>query len=79
MAQCCATCIYSRWPLTPTGRISRVRSGRCIYVVKLPPLPDSVREKPYVGTCGVGADDGKTCPVYELNDGEPIEELEIFK
>ena len=75
--QCCGTCIYSRWTLTPKGRLSRVKSGRCVVPLpKMPPLPDSVtksgRFNPEFARTAIWHEEGSECPLYNLNDGRPI-------
>lgn len=44
--KCCKTCIYSRWWLTDKGSIHRHSAWRCMYVVTMPALPESVRYHP---------------------------------
>ena len=76
--QCCATCIWSRWYLTPTGRIAKNSSGKC--VVPLPPLtlPVSITMSYWYRPIndemktGVQTDDGSDCPLWKANEGKPI-------
>ncbi len=75
--KCCRTCLFSRWWLTPTGKIKNVRTqaGRCTA-----PLPDfkallpSCIDPPVVGRRGVWPQEGSDCPLYEANEGKPISE-----
>lgn len=68
----CKTCRFAEWKRTGTGRIKNV-SGRCKYVVVLPPLPTSVTGS-YTGAPNLSINrrsmtpdgrDGTDCPVYE--------------
>jgi hypothetical protein len=72
--KCCKTCIYARWWLTARGNIHRHSSGRCLYVVPMPVIPESVRTPPNFYTTGIAPDDGAACPCYERNEGPPISE-----
>lgn len=73
MDQCCKTCIFSRWELTPTGRIAAYKAGYCTYKVVLPPLPESVTmSHNFTGKfskSGITAMNGVDCPVYQPNPG----------
>lgn len=72
--KCCKTCIYSRWWLTDKGNIHRHSAGRCMYVVTMPALPESVRYHPGFHTTGIDPKDGAECPRYELNEGSLLSE-----
>jgi hypothetical protein len=76
--KCCKTCIHSRWPLTETGRISRLSTARCeAPIPDAPVLPDSVTKaygynpKPW-NKSRMEQEDGVDCPCYEVNNGKPI-------
>jgi hypothetical protein len=73
--RCCGNCKFSRWELTPTGRISNY-AGRCVVELPVINLPWCVtqcysfrRDYP---RCGLGPKDGTECPLFEVNDGKPI-------
>ena len=78
--QCCATCKYSRWWLTPKGRIKKDAIGTCVVELPIiPSLPSCVTDVyGYKATPNRGrihADQGSDCPLWEENQGKPISEL----
>jgi hypothetical protein len=74
--QCCKTCLFSRWNLTPTGRISKDSSGRCVVEFPFLFLPDCVTKaygfKKEPARTYVSQDWGGSCPLYQENQGKPI-------
>jgi hypothetical protein len=76
MKKCCKTCIYSRWDLTPTGRIARDISGRCVVQLPVVLLPSCVTDATGFShewhRIGIVPDDGQRCPLWEENHGKPI-------
>jgi len=67
--KCCGTCAFAGWNLTPTGRIKRDESGRCFAPFTPPILPVCIPPPTYRRQ-GIGADDGKECPLYSPLQGE---------
>lgn len=74
--QCCKTCLFSRWNLTPSGRISRETNGLCIVPVDMPRLPDCITQyftyNDEPPRRFMGQNDGKNCPCWQENPGKPI-------
>lgn len=73
--QSCAVCVHSRWCLTPTGRIKKHESGRCMAVFVEPVLPACI-VRPHYQRSGIWPDDGSDCPLFQLNSGKPKAEGE---
>lgn len=71
MNNSCKTCKFSRWSLTSGGRIRRHNSGICTYRVVLPMMPACMVNVSSM-KCGVWPNDGKECPVFDENEGQPI-------
>lgn len=71
--KCCGTCKFSRWWLTPTGRIPKKAAGQCKAVFVEPILPACIC-KPSYHRVYVWQDYGHDCPLYKLNEGKPIAE-----
>ncbi len=76
--QCCKNCLFSRWPLTPTGRISCNSAGKCAVVIPEQVLPFCITNaygyRDNFHRTSIGTKDGETCPMYEENPGNPIKE-----
>lgn len=78
MTQSCKTCKWSRWWLTPSGKLSRDTMGQCRFPLPVIVLPDSVKT-----AFGFSKDfprrymdqnDGTDCPCWEKNEGKLISE-----
>lgn len=74
---CCKNCVFSRWFLTPKGRISNSPDTLGVCVVDIPkqPLPSCVTEAyGFVEErkrSRIRKDMGKDCPLYQENLGKP--------
>lgn len=76
--QSCKTCKWSRWWLTPTGRIKKDNAGRCVVPLPIVVLPACVTEaygfpKEWHRQF-VTENMGGKCPLWEENAGKPISE-----
>ena len=70
-AQSCATCVYARWVLTKTGRISSCFCGECMAPLPVTPIvSDAYRFRGW-DKLGVWPNDGRTCPAYSRREGMP--------
>jgi len=65
----CASCAFSRWQLTPTGRIKN-KAGRCVAVFSEPALPACI-VRPHYQRSAVWMCDGVNCPLYEAATEKP--------
>lgn len=67
---CCKTCLWSRWELTPTGRIKKDENGRCLFPIPIQPVqPECV--KPFIiERYAIAPDDGTHCVCFSENTGD---------
>lgn len=70
--QCCELCRWEQFERTPTGRVSRVYSGRCGFPVNGQPpivqgIPSSYRIT-ITGPLAIWPEDGQYCPTYEAKE-----------
>ncbi len=72
--KCCINCKFSRWELTPKGRV-RDKSGTCKATFVEPVLPACIA-RPFYHRCFIWKGDGKECPLYEEATGKPKGESE---
>lgn len=69
MNQSCKTCKYSKWERTPTGKISKLYGGKCLFKIELPILPSCVNSFINLNTENwknrVWPNNGADCKVWE--------------
>lgn len=73
----CQTCIFSRWNLTPTGKIQKNECGQCESPLPdFPVLSDSVTKAYGYSSVwkkgNIWPDDGRNCPMWKENEGNLI-------
>lgn len=61
----CATCVWSRFEKTATGRLRKTHYGTCHYIVHWPPLPSSMRQPAEHDKVAIWPKDGTDCPVHD--------------
>ena len=73
--KCCKTCKFSRWYLTPNGKIKKFYSGTCVVPVPaMPMLPSCFKLYEEPVRFGIWPEDGGDCQAYEESDGKPLPE-----
>ena len=68
--QCCFNCTYCLFEVsdfTPTGKLRKNSTGRCVYEIKMPKLPISVYQFIEPKTGGITADMGKDCKCFDFS------------
>lgn len=65
--QCCKACVFAKWERTPSGRISSLHAGRCLFEITLPQLPGNARLS--ISRSAIWPDEGTDCETFQAKEG----------